>query len=117
MLDQMSTAVASGCHAPWQSLSQGRRIGARPPQYYSAENTVCNSSPKKAVEIESIEGVSAETDAAISLAMGNCLTETDLGIGTKYEVCLADDYTRKASLSTFGRCHAMPSMHGMAAKL
>ena len=86
ILDQMSRAVDLGCHAPWQSFGQGRRIGARLTQLSSLKNRLCTRASNKSVEIEAIGGISSEIDAAISLALDNCLTETDLGIGTKYEV-------------------------------
>lgn len=83
----MSRAVDLGCHAPWQSFAQGRRLGARLTQYSGMKNTFYSRASNKSVEIEAIEGVSSDIDAAISLALDNCLTETDLEIGTKYEVC------------------------------
>lgn len=83
----MSRAVDLGCHGPWQSFGQERRIAGRLTQRSSLKNIVCTRASNKSIEIEAIEGLSSETDAAISLALENCLTETDLGIGTRYEVC------------------------------
>jgi len=95
VLDKMSRAVDLGCHAPCQSFGQGRRIGVRLTQGSSLKNRHYSRASGKSVEIEAIEGVSSEIDAAISLALDNCLIETDLGIGTKYEVrqVVIIDYT------------------------
>jgi hypothetical protein len=46
----------------------------------------CNLAATDDAQIESVEGIRSEVDAAIRSAIGACLTETDLGLGTRYVV-------------------------------
>jgi hypothetical protein len=58
---------------------------ARPGSKRRRVSTAARAS-QSAPGIEAVSGVRPEVDAAISAALGNCLTQTDLGVGNKYTV-------------------------------
>ena len=94
------------------STAQHRPVGARIPQNFAAisnnKSTISRQIASKSpslhphqsisrpimthassssdLGIESVGGIRPEVDAAIQAALDNCLTETDLGNGTKYRV-------------------------------
>lgn len=85
----MRHAPATGVPARWRSAPSQQARASPPVAPQSRRRPTAapvRAAGAAAADIEAVEGVRPEIDAAVQQALGQCLTDSDLGMGKKYKV-------------------------------